>query len=409
MTGAARPYPANSLSSTAVALALDGDRLYVAGRFGLVGDVPRAGLAAVDVRDGSLLDWCPVVPSPGQGEGVTDVAASGGVVYLIGDLQPRTDEYHGAIAYRATDASELPLAFGGLITARAIAATPRAVVISGDYRDDSTVKAFVPGTDQRLPWFAGETWTPTAMEAVGDRLYVSGLRGGSVVTYDLRTGTADGFVSATLGPALGLAVAGGQIALVGHDLNGMPQTPRAGVMAVDLGSNALTPLDPASGTSFIPPGSMYYTRGTVYALAKSADTLFMGGYFVDVAGGRPEKNLAAVNVQTGAWLDLPDVEGTVWALAVSGTRLWYPAPCRALGIPAPWPRSPSPAPGPPRRPRGAGAVRARARQRARRGRVLRARADALARDVNPERLGRGGDRAGQRIDGLRLFLEAFLT
>ena len=125
VTGAARAYPANSLSSTAVGLALDGDRLYVAGRFGLVGDVPRGGLAAVDVRDGSLIDWCPVVPSPGQGEGVFDVAAVGGIVYLLGDLRPNTDEYHGAIAYRATDASEVPLAFGGLTEGRAAGISPR--------------------------------------------------------------------------------------------------------------------------------------------------------------------------------------------------------------------------------------------------------------------------------------------
>ena len=61
--------------------------------------------------------------------------------------------------------------------------------------------------------------------------------------------------------------------------------------------------------------------GSVSALAKGGDALFIGGDFVE-SSGRPEQGLAGIDVRTGVPLELPDVDGKVEALAVSGSRLF---------------------------------------------------------------------------------------
>src|SRR5205807_1342960 len=106
--------------------------------------------------------------------------------------------------------------------------------------------------------------------------------------------------------------------------------PRTALAAVDTASgNAAAGWDPAASA---PSGGGSSQPPTVYSLALSGGTLYAGGYFTAI-GGQPRDGVAALSADpTGAasatgWDPAPETgdpgsSATVYALALSGSTVY---------------------------------------------------------------------------------------
>jgi len=291
-TGARAPWHTDLSWETIGTLAVDGDRLYVGG----------PGAAALDTRTGARLAWDPQL-SRGQ---VNDIAVAGDVVYLAADT--------GARAVRRADGQPLPLTFAGVPAPTSVVVTPGAVVWGNGYDAEHAMTASDPQTGADRGWFRDVPAAATRALAVdGNRLFA--LAGG-VRAFDVRDGSALAWDPHLTGAyAITLAAADGVVALAGS-LGSLGGVTRRNLAAFDLATGAVKPFraDPATNPARL-------DTPQVNALVMADGTLYAGGRF-DTIGGAEASNLAALDPVTGASVRALPPLFTVNALALSGSTLF---------------------------------------------------------------------------------------
>ncbi len=300
------------------AVAVDGGRVYLGGRFETVDGIDRDGMAAIDLASGELIDeW---LPTKGGGH-VRAIFAKDGDVYLGGSLRDvngesyerivRVDGVSGAVSpsweWDELDRSVdfLDYMDGTLFIA------PQG------FRDDDGNRQYVmaldPETGNPL-----EGWSaPYIDEDVEALLAADGLIYVGVDRRDepLRVVQADNgdrfddwsfevddYVEALAWHDGVLFVAGGF-----EEINGQPWE---NLVAVDGRSGAL--IEGRVPVLDDRPGAMVSRNGIVMA----------GGRF-QIAAMQPRENLAVLDADTGQLLDLGlGVDGTVRAMTKSDSRLY---------------------------------------------------------------------------------------
>ena len=198
-----------------------------------------------------------------------------------------------------------------------VVATDDAVFVACQCNSGPSLLAYDPSTGAKLSTdgYAGYV---QHLAVGGGRLYVAGGAGG-YAAFDLVTRTRVSWTA----PRARCAARGrwrsartAPVALGGTNgaVNGGVRNDLA---AFDLRTGALLPFDPRPDT----PNALPPKFPQVHALAKVGDTLYVGGEFTRIAGVA-RKNLAALDVRSGAALEFPEARGRVFDLAVAGNRLF---------------------------------------------------------------------------------------
>jgi len=282
-------------------LTVAGGTAYVGGLFEFVGGRPRSNLAAVDAVTGAVRDWAPN-PEPT----VRAVGVSEGIVYIAGEFT-----HVGGVARNGLAAIDAQTGAVTPWTADARATLPRMLV------DDGTVYLFGPnGVVSRgrlravvaLDARSGaiRAWDPRADPHVlslvrhGSELLVGGdfIRLGGVPRHfagavDVRSATIRDWDPVALGSVKTIAAEGG-VAYVGGAFDGIGGVLRDGLAALDASTGEPTDWSP----SVNPP----WHRG-VLSLAVHDRTLFVAGRF-DSIDGEPRG--------CGAAFDIPSLKLTSW-------------------------------------------------------------------------------------------------
>jgi hypothetical protein len=344
-TGSATPWnpdPGSSGASEVSSLVLSGSTLYVGGSFTSIAGQARSDLAALDADTGAATAWSPNPTGP-----VDALAVSGSTVYVGGSFTSVGGQSRTALAAvdatsgGATSWNPAPTRFCGTSVTTLMVAASTVYVggsftsIGGQPRHD--VAALEAGTAAATAWNpnpgdpdpAGCAFLDIPVDTVavsGSVAYIGGdfagagspiaeIAGVAKITPDGRLDTA--FNAHAEGTAIvnALAVSGSTL-YVGGQLFTIGGQERLSLAAVETGSGAVTPWNPAPNL-------------TVEALAVSGSTVYVAGTFTSVEtnlkpGGTPRKGLAAIEASTGkatSWN--PEGSGPggfvdVDALAISG-------------------------------------------------------------------------------------------
>ena len=273
------------------ALALDGDVLYIGGRFEAVGGQPHYAIAAVNASTGAVSTWNP------QADGaVTALVAERGTLFVGGSFSTVAGRSRPHLA-------AFTLADGSLT-----AWNPAA---------DGTVLTIALA--RNLAWVGGE------FDHVGGQprnsIAAVTLDTGAVASWDaallpLRQYIAHG---AYIWPYVSSIVIRGKTLFAGGGFDVAGGSPRHTLAELDLGTARATPFDARIGA------------GLTKALALHGETLYVGGYLYDF-GGRGRPNLAAVDARTGVatpWN--PRADGITLALATDGNTVFAGGEFTSMG------------------------------------------------------------------------------
>jgi len=316
-TGATTGYYAPTSGGSVSAFALRGNTLYLGGSFSTIRDEYRYRLAAVNATTGALLNWNPGVSQFG----------------LVGAL---------ATTQRTTSPFTVTVWVGGSFTASGGAARANLAAIDGS---TGVATAWNPGasgqvrslqvrasgaTGEAVAIYAGgdfttlgganrnflgavdaagvaTSWAPEPNGLVRSIAYgPSGLHAGgdfysaamapreNFAVLDSVTGAAEAWNPGADGPVNTLLRSGGSL-YVGGAFSLVGGAYRRGVARIDLDAQAVEPWNPLLGCA----GNCY--DPSVHAIALTADgtLVYLGGEF-DVSGGLGRRNLASVDVATGA-------------------------------------------------------------------------------------------------------------
>ena len=309
-TGADRPVPALPNGQVSVTVP-DGDGgWYVGGDFGIDHPTNRGGGLQHVLADGSV---DPDFHATADGL-VSALALQGDTLYVGGDFDHLGATTRGNLgAVSATDGSTLPFRADQDLRVTEIEAGAGRVYVAGD-----GLQALDPVTGAAVPGFVSPTDAgASALLLAGGKLYVGSdqlvaadpVTGAVDPTFDVQADDSGEFRFHTLLYAGGVLYAGGTQPTV----DGRP--------------GRLVALDPATGAAdpdFDPQvtggeGTFPSPNGGVFDLAVHGDQLWVGGAF-DTAGGEPAGNLAVLDPETGARLDVavPSLDRQVNAVDVSG-------------------------------------------------------------------------------------------
>jgi hypothetical protein len=282
-------------------LAIEGNRLYVAGTFDSVGEQRRSGLAAFDVGTGALSPWNP------SGAGGT-FAIAGGTMYAPGTSQlqaidltsgmvrpfgPRFVGDTGVSCLRPVGGA---LVIGGLIGG----------FLSGEVVRRENLAAIDLATGALLPWAPTVSEPVDALAVAGSTLYVgggfirvNGVERGGTAAFDWTTGgTLLPWNPSMNGEVLAMVVDGPRV-LLGGEFTGPFAQARRSVAAIDARTGQLTPWQiDTNGGMFLPGG----VRGPVDAMAIADGRMFLGGDARDYPGGDRGNYLVPFDLATGARL-----------------------------------------------------------------------------------------------------------
>lgn len=317
---------------TVSALALDGDVLYIGGRFGFVGGQPHHALAAVNTVTGTVSSWDP------HADGlVTALVADRGTLYVGGSFGTMAGQSRPRLAaFKLTDGSLTawnPSADGTVLT---IALARNLAWVGGEFdhvggQPRNSIAAVTLDTGAVTLWDAGlkpqrqylahgdRVWPyVSSIVARGHTLFAGGYfdSAGGAPRYalaELELGTAratsfDARISAGLTKALALH---GQTLYVGGDLDDFGGNARPNLAAVDARTGTATPWNPRAD-------------GTVLTLAAAGNTVFAGGLFTSMGDWQARTDLAALDAATGRalpWSPVFDVPYYV-TLASGGDRVY---------------------------------------------------------------------------------------
>jgi beta-propeller uncharacterized protein DUF5122 len=295
---------------------------YLGGRFTHVGGVPRLNLAHI-LADGTVSAWNP------NAEGGTDPAVlaltvSGTTVYAGGTFNNIGGQARNNIA--ALDASSGlatawdPNVGGGHVSTLAVSGST--VYAGGGFTSvggqmRNRIAALDASSGLATPWNPDANAQLFELVVSGSTVYVSGLFTGIggqmrnfIAALDASSGLATPWNPDANGSVFAMAVSGTTI-YAGGDFWTIGGQTRYGVAALDASSGLATPWNP-SGEYYGP---------SVWALAVSGSTVYVGGRFNNI-GGRPRNNLAALRASNGSvtvWD--PNPNSGVSALAVSGNAV----------------------------------------------------------------------------------------
>lgn len=315
------------LTNAAVySLAVSGNTVYVGGDFRSVGDVTRDGLAAIRTDDqATLLDW-----NPNPDGTVATLAVNGGAVYVGGAFSTIGGQPRNALAAIGSDGKATawnPNPIQGYVGALAVSGS--SIYVGGNFDAvggaartglaeidfNGSVTAWDPQPDG---WVGAVAVSETTVYAGGNFQYAGAQRRNGLAALDpdghltlWNPEVGGGSVSAlTVGGAA--VYAGGTF----HTVNGQQ---RSGVAAIGT-DGVLSAWNPNVNIEVPPFMGVIDYRG-VNALARVADTIYVGGRFYSV-GGQPRANLAAVGTN-GTLLPLNlDADSDVYALAARGDTLY---------------------------------------------------------------------------------------
>jgi hypothetical protein len=303
-------------------------RLFISGYFTALDAKPRAGIAAVDSRIGSVTAWDPAPDSA-----YADLlAVAGDVVYI------------GGVFHRIGGANRFGIAAVNVRSARATSWRPRldgpvvaadrvrnVVYLCGGFSEvggasRNGLAAVGAHTGAVLPWHPdgpASDWGDSlhaSLAVQGSRIFVGGNFTGvggvsrtGLGAIDTRTHAATPWAptltdNGEAGVAGGLAAANGRLYVSGV-FDHVDGKPRAGVAAFDATTGTLLDWAPRPDDD-------------VYTFAYVNGAVFLGGNFNRI-DGQPRSGLAAVDALTGTLLPLRvDVDGFVDALLATPTRLF---------------------------------------------------------------------------------------
>ena len=295
------------------ALLLDGDRLYIGGRFRTAEG--HTSLAAVQAVDGAALGWRPAAPGPFGSATVAlfrvgpAIAASFGVsLGVSGSLY----------AFHVDTAAALPFQpelVGGVA---ALAPAPEGVVLGGSFSASGGVdRAGLASID--LDTFAVEPWTAGATFWPG--LAISELATDGTWLFAVTEGNLGGTNARVLkiDPATG--------AIVGERTFPSVWT-RMRVAGAELLVSTLTPNTNAGELGAITIADWSFAAlpvtfvGWVTSLDVGGDVVYLGGRFSAV-NGQSRRSFAAVHRVTGAlqaWQPAPNADGG--SVRTAAGRVW---------------------------------------------------------------------------------------
>ena len=292
-------------------LVVDGNRLFVAGRFD-PDDNGVDSLAVIDVATGERLPW------PGvNGEMVLRVVLVGDVAVL-----PMTFGQTAHVRHRVTGAAlPVDLPVRGMI--ESAVATSHGVVLAGDFRagvgTPRTQLAAIELDSGGIAQWSVAGLPPfgrvTGLATDGAALFAA-VDGPSSTTLR-KIDPATGAILATLTApapsfATSLALAGDRLVVAARTVNGTV------VWAVDVTSWSLVP----SGVN---------VDGFIAGLAVAGHRLYLAGAFFNV-NGEPRGGLAAVDPATGTLLPWdPRPDGPVSSVVADASRVWASGTFRTVG------------------------------------------------------------------------------
>lgn len=290
-TGRLKPWNPNPDGSVCTAIAVNGDRVFVSGGFGVIGGdpAPRAGIAAIDTLNGEVVPW-----NPGANDVVTKFVVVGDTLYAGGYFTHIDGVDRDHLAAFDLNTGEVtgwdPKADNIVLT---LASSGQTIFAGGMFsaigsRGYAGVAAIDRVSGEGLPHFEAPECCPLvyALAARGDRLYVGG----------------------------GFDRIGGK--------------PRVAIAEIDTATGMATGWNPA----LLP---WAHNTPIVRAIALQDSTVIVGGDFSAV-GDKERFCLAEVDMSTGRPTDWsPNPDAAVWSLLASGGDLFAGGGfTRAGGIPA---------------------------------------------------------------------------
>jgi trimeric autotransporter adhesin len=310
-------------------MAPDGQHVYAAGAFSLIGGQSRAFLAELDGASGA--DVAGFAPAPDASVLALALTPDGAHLYVggsfsnIGGLsETNLAELDAGTGQAVPSFSPAP---DGPVFALAVAPDGSKVYAGGAFFTDGGTGAenlaAIDPSGTLVPGFAGSADKPVfALALAGDRLYVGGdfdmadsAAVPNLAALDPATGAlVAAFKPGVNGTVLALAPSGDAATLfTGGAFTSVGATLLGGLAALHASDDTLIPAFDGHLTGF--------SGATVDALALSADgtRLYAGGDF-DEANGVATGNLVALTPSSGARIAAfaPVADGIVRALAISG-------------------------------------------------------------------------------------------
>ena len=327
------------------ALAVSGSTVYAAGDFRSIGGQPRTNLAAVDAVTGKATGWNPRTNGYGYA-----IARSGRTVYAggafnsVGDIRTRNGLAALDPKTGAPTSWNPGSVWGGNGVVEALAASGNTVYVGGDFskiggRSRPDIAAIDATTGKLRNWDPHPTLSPggppvEALAVSGRTVYVGGYFtsiGGkprnNLAALDATTGDATSWNPNALGdsgyryPFVYVLAVSGNTVYAGGDFASIGGKTRNAIAAIDATSGKPTGWNPN-----VP--SVY---DSVWTLAVSGRIVYAGGNF-DAIGGKPRKNIAALDATTGkatSWN--PSAYYPVSAVAVAGSTIYAGGEFNSIG------------------------------------------------------------------------------
>jgi predicted small secreted protein len=276
-------------NSSVGVLVLRGSVIYVGGLFSTIGGQERALVAALDAETGQVTDW----NAHAEGGFVTSIAIRGNTMYVGGGFSRMGGEPCSNLAaldlHSAAATGWRPTVLGSSPPVTAIVVDETTVYVGGGFRT------------------------------------VNGERRNGLAAIDRRTGTLQAWNPAPVSPTVDWHVSlpalvaameiRGNVLFVAGSFVKIGGEVREGLAAIDTKSGGVLPWSPA-------PAGWVSPYPNCFILALDQDVMYVGGEFTTM-GGEKREWFAAVDARTGAvlpWNPRPNSE--VWAIARSGETIY---------------------------------------------------------------------------------------
>ncbi len=355
-----------------------GDKLFVAGHFGRVGQVYRDDLIQLRASDGTATLWSGGIVRSIVAQGLVAALAVAGNTLYVGGLffsAGGNSETRNLAALDLTTGAAQPWTPRPLSTQPDVTGAVSSLAVDGDEILVAGVFDQIAGVARTnaaaINRFTGaaSTWAPapdgtvSTMLLAGSTVYLGGYfqhAGGAarrnLAAVSRTTGNATGLVANASADVSALALGGGRLA-VGGAFSGIGLVPRGNLAAMELSTGALLSWAPvidgaaetlvAAGGKIFVGGSFLHVGGVsrphlaalstagaleawnpgpltgqVLSLAAVGDRLYVGGFFSSI-GGQPRVNVARLST-TDAAVDgwAPQVDGYVHDVVVDGTTAY---------------------------------------------------------------------------------------
>lgn len=302
---------------------LKGNILYIGGQFREINDVPHGCAAAMNLDTEAVSDWNPLPNS--FSPFIYAISAANESVFLGGSSFVN--------AYASTDgALQWEAAVSGSQVSALVVQNDR-LYVAGEFQSINQIPrrrlaALNPTNGIVLPFTAHANSTINALSIDASRIIAGGQFssfGGQIrsnlVAFDFSTGAATAWAPATDGPVTALDANANAI-FVGGQFTAMNSSNLYCLAALDTATGTNLAFDAKLGHSKFP------SRLPLYTLARSGDSIFIGGSFTSVFGLN-QKYAASfnatnftVNTNWAPVLDASSLDGGVTMLLPAGDLIY---------------------------------------------------------------------------------------